>query len=297
MRGLAVVSAGAAAFLAAGLLTGHPVVLNGRPTRTRPESAADRQLRWLRQAGLSVTPAQFLFACGALGLMTLACISAMTHAWTVGLVPAVLATLAPRTYFGRRRKQRLAAVTTAWPDGLRDLAASVNASLPLHRALVELAHSGPAPLRDAFAHYESSARTLGVIPSLERVKEEIANPTTDRVIEVLILAHERGPENLGPLLDELAGSIGRDLRTAEEIETGRQEPRINMAVAATVPWVLLLLTCLSQTPHRAYYASGRGATAVIFSAVLTFGGMLAVRALGRDPIEHRLFVNNAERRR
>lgn len=297
MRGLAVTSGAVAAFLAAGLFLGHPIVMPKRPARPRGESLADRQLRWLRQAGLSVTSMQFLVSSAAIGLMTLASVAAMTHAWTVGIVPAALMTLGPRAYFGRIRKKRLAAVTTAWPDGLRDLAASVNASLPLHRALVELALSGPAPLRDAFTHYESGARTLGVVPALERIKEEVANPTTDRVMEVLILAHERGPENLGSILDELADSIGRDLRTVEEIETGRQEPRINMAVAATVPWGLVLLICLSNTPHRTYYASGRGAAPVILSALLTFGGMAAVRMLARDPIEHRLFVTDAERRR
>lgn len=297
MKGLAALLWGATGFLAAGLVLGHPLTMRRPAPRKDRERWSDRQLRWLRQAGLTVTPAQFIAASVSVGLLTVAAVSALTGAWTVGLVPGGLASLAPRVYFGKRRVERLTAVTKAWPDGLRDLAASVNAGLPLHRALIELAATGPGPLRDAFSGYPATARTMGVGPALEKIKEEVADPATDRVVEILILAHARGPENLGAILDELAASVARDMRTAEEIETSRQEPRINMAAAATVPWALLLITCLGDTPHRTYYASGRGVGPVLLSALLTFGGMVAVRALARDPIEQRLFAGTAERPR
>lgn len=293
MRALAAVAAGFAAFCAAGLVLGVPVA--PRLPARRGESRLERRRRWLRQAGAPVTPGQFYVVSAALGALTFAAVWTATTAWLVAAVPAVLATLAPHAYYGQQRRKRLDEVRTAWPDGLRDLVASVNAGLPLHQALCELAVQGPPPLRQAFAAYPVNARVSGSVPALELVKEDLADPTSDRVIEVLVLAKERGPNDLPRILDGVAQSIARDLRTAEEIETARKEPKINMVVAAAMPWAVLVATTLGDTPQRTYYASGRGVGIVLVSSLLTFAGIAAVRALSRDAVEARLFVSEEAR--
>jgi len=83
-------------------------------------------------------------------------------------------------------------VQRAWPDGLRDVLASITAGLSLTQAVTTLAATGPAPLRIAFARFPELARVIGTGPALELVKEDLADATSDRIIEVLILAHERG---------------------------------------------------------------------------------------------------------
>lgn len=293
MRGIAALAAGFAAFTATGLVLGVPLTPR-RPARRRT-SQLERRRRWLRQAGASVTPGQFYAVSGTVGALTFATVWTATSAWLVAAVPAALATLGPPAYYAQQRRKRLDAVKRAWPDGLRDLVASVNAGMPLHQALCELTMHGPAPLREAFAAYPINARVTGSVPALELVKEDLADPTSDRVIEVLIMAKERGPGDLPHILDGLAQSIVRDLRTAEEIETAKKEPKINMAVAAALPWAILVATTLGDTPQRAYYASGRGAGIVFISALLTFSGIVAVRALSRDRVEARLFVSGEPR--
>ncbi len=37
---------------------------------------------------------------------------------------------------------------------------------------------------------------LRVVPALETIKEELADPSSDKVIEVLVLAHQYGGETL-----------------------------------------------------------------------------------------------------
>jgi tight adherence protein B len=288
MRLVAIAVAAFAGFAAMGLLLGVPVELPARRPRRRD---TQRRRRWLRQAGATVTPAQFYTVSAAMGLAVFAGVWAATAAWTIAAVPALLAVWGPPANYAAQRRRRLDAVKQAWPDGLRDLVASVNAGLPLHQALCELAVHGPEPLRDACAGYATNARVSGVAPALERIKEELADPTSDRVLEVLILAHERGPQHLPRILDGLAQSIGRDLRTAEEIETAKKEPKLNMAVAAAMPWIVLVVTSLGDTPQRAYYASGRGLGVIVVSAALTFAGIACVRALAHDAVEHRLFVS------
>ena len=45
----------------------------------------------------------------------------------VAIVPAIAAASIPRAYFGRRRAAKMRELQIAWPDGLRDLGASIAA--------------------------------------------------------------------------------------------------------------------------------------------------------------------------
>ena len=83
-------------------------------------------------------------------------------------------------------------VQAAWPDGLRDLVASIAAGHSLTQAVTNLSVTGPPAMRVAFARFPQLARVLGTGGALQLIEEELADPTSDRVLEVLILAQERG---------------------------------------------------------------------------------------------------------
>src|SRR4029079_2459639 len=106
----------------------------------------------------------------------------------VALVPAVVAALVPRAYFARRRIARLRELQSSWPDALRDLASSIAAGSSLTHALTALTETGPSVLRDPFTRFPTWARMLGPVAALEIIKAELADPTSDRVLEVLVLA-------------------------------------------------------------------------------------------------------------
>jgi len=289
VRLLAALCAGFLGFCAAGTLLGRPVRLER--SRSRGPSRTQRRQQWLQQAGARVTAEQFYVSSAAAGIGAFSVLAVLIDAWTVAIVPGLLCALIPQTYYAHQRRERLAQVVQAWPDGLRDLAASVNAGQALHGAVVSLARSGPAPLRRAFAGYEANARVSGMVPALEHIKSELADPTSDRVLEVLILAKERGARHLGRILDELATSTTADLRANAEIETARLEPKINTRVTASLPWLVLIVICLGEdSAHRAFYAGGGGVVVVAVSAAFTFAGVAWVRVLSRDPVEGRVFV-------
>jgi tight adherence protein B len=270
-------------FLAA-TLTGQSFVTFRRPPR--PLVSA-RQL-WLNQAGVAVTPRQF--ALGSLGAAAVAfsAVAVVTGAPLVALVPAIGVGLLPRAYFGRRRSARLREVQAAWPDGLRDLMASVQAGQPLTAALVALAAHGPAPLREAFARFPALARMAGTVPALEIVKEELADPTSDRVLDVLALAYQRGGEIVKDVLGDLVVATTKDLRTLDEIESEGLEMKLNGRAVLVMPWLVLVMLTVRAGPFRDFYRSGAGLVVVVVGAVMSGLGQLWLAHLGRDDEEPRV---------
>lgn len=288
MRLLAALATGAAVFLAVGLATGNAPSLRpaGRPGRRRGGGQ-----EWLTQAGVALTPVQFWVGSAVLGLLALVLLAAVTATPAVAAAPAAAVTLLPRAYFSRRRAQRLREVTEAWPDGLRDLVTAVSAGMSLPQGLARLAETGPPPLRRAFARFPLLARMLGVVPALEVIKAELADPTSDRVLEVLILAHERGGRIVGEVLRDLADATAQDIRTSEEIATAALEQKLNARSVFVLPW-LVLATLTARPGHfRDFYQSGGGLLVVAVAAALSLVGMWALTRLDRDPVEERVLAD------
>jgi tight adherence protein B len=211
VNALAALFVGAFFACAVALIVGVPLRFGSLRAGRRTQQAERRRL-WLRQAGLRVTPAQFVAGSAGAGLLALVLVRTATGSWFVAAVPAIAVSLLPRAYFGRQRDQRLRRVQAAWPDGLRDLLASIAAGQSLGQAVTALAATGPEPLREAFARYPDLARMVGTGPALEIVKDELADPTSDRVLEVLVLAHERGGGIVRSILEDLVGATTKDLK-------------------------------------------------------------------------------------
>src|SRR5947209_13971078 len=183
LAGLAV---GVCVYFAVGFATGYAPELSLRVRRPRAEIS--RWQLWLNQAGVAVTPRQFWAGSLAAGALAFLAVTVVTGAPLVALVPAAGVATLPGAYFARRRAAQLRRVQAAWPDGLRDIIASIAAGRSLPQALNALAASGPAPLREVFARFPLLARMLGTVAALEVLEEELGDPTSDRVIEVLIIA-------------------------------------------------------------------------------------------------------------
>lgn len=288
---LAALFTGVTVYLAVGALTGNlPQLRPGVRRRSREISARQQ---WLIQAGAELTPRQFVSGSILAAVATFAVLTLLTGTPAVAVVPAGVVGLLPRAYFARLRAARLRAVQEAWPDGLRDLIAGISAGLSLNRALEGLARGGPEPLQRAFARYPALARMLGVVPALELIKEELADPTSDRVIEVLILAHERGGHILGEILRQLADATTRDIRTLEEIATDSLEQRINARAVFALPWIVLAVLTLQPGHFREFYRTPGGLLVVLAGGALSLLGTWIVSRLARDPGEARVFGGGA----
>ncbi|MCU1456493.1 MAG: Flp pilus assembly protein TadB [Actinomycetia bacterium] len=288
---LASVCIGVACACAAGFATGHPPVIRF-PVRRSRAAISSRQL-WLQQAGVALTPRQFWAGSFGVGLFAFTVLVVATGTPTVAVVPAIAIAGMPRAFFARRRSSRLAAVQEAWPDGLRDILASVSAGRPVTHALNSLVDSGPEPLRVAFARFPLLARMLGTVPALEIIKEELANPSSDRVIEVLILAHERGGRIVKDILEDLVASTTRDLKVQQEIATDGLEMQINARAVVCLPWLVLLALTFSDGPFRDFYRSQAGLLVVLVGGAMSAFGYTLISRLGRNLTEDRVFGSAA----
>jgi tight adherence protein B len=290
MRLVAALSTSVFVVLAIGLSAN--VIPRHRTRRTAAPQVSLRQ-QWLIQAGLDLTPQQFVLASAAAGVLAFSLLFLITGVATVSIAPAALLAFVPRIYFGRVRERRMTEVQRAWPDGLRDLVASISSGMSLQRAIEQLAVSGPAALRVAFARFSFLARTVGMVPALEIVKEELADPTSDRVIEVLILAHERGGAIVPEILRDLAAATTRDQWTLEEIQTQQLEQKINSRAVFVLPWLVLIAITLQEGPFREFYRSGAGVFVVFVGALFSGFGMWLVTRLSEDAPETRVFGGSA----
>ncbi len=283
MRLVAALASGTAVGLAVAL------VLGGFRPRPRPPSAL---AEWLTQAGSSLTPARFRLLTAATFVAAFGAFTALAGVWTVALVPALAAAAGPRAYLGRARERRLLEVQRAWPDGLRDLVASIGAGMSLQRAIETMARTGPEPLRRAFGRFPLLARTIGVPAALEAIRAELADPTSDRVIEVLIIAHRRGGSLVPKILGDLAAATTRDVWAAEEIATQSLEQKINARAVFVLPWLVLLALTARQGAFREFYGTRLGGVVIAVGGVMSLAGIVVVSRLGREPDEPRVLAGS-----
>lgn len=281
-------AASAASAIMAGFLAAY---LMSR--RRRRAHAARHAQRRAPVPGLDVSLAQFWGAVTLAGGFTFLLVFAVTGLAFVSVVPAVVVATLPKAYFTRKRMVRQAAVQEAWPDGLRDILSSIRSGASLPRAVENMATFGPAPLREAFQGFSVYARSLGVIPALEMVKDDLADPTSDRIIEVLILAHERGGGAVPGILSDLAEAVTRDIWTMEQLRTESLEQKINSRVVFVLPWVVLVAITARPGPFREFYGTPAGIGVVVVGGLLSLAGILLASRLGATPDEPRVFGGSA----
>lgn len=285
MRLLAGLSGAVSVYLLVGLLTGHaPRSLTRRRSRPRPGDSR------LRQAGLSVTGAQFFAASVLAAGLTFMVVWVLSGAWTVGLAPALAVATLPRAWLVREAKRIAERRVAAWPDALRDLVSRLEAPMSLHRGLVELGRTGPEPLRAAWQRYERLAAALDHRAALQAVQAELADPVSDRVITVLLVAHEQGSGVVLDVLRELADATAKDVRLHDEIETAQLERRIEARAAVVLPFGVLVLLCSSSPPYRDFYSTAAGLMVIFVGSAMALAGMAVISRLGRLPVERRVLV-------
>jgi tight adherence protein B len=272
--------------LGAGLLLLERAV-SGRPARRvrRP----GRRAELLRQAGFGrVRPARLVALEITSGLVAAVAAGELTGAAGPAVAALVLGALVPSAVVRRIARQRTADRRMLWPEVVDSLASGVRAGLSLPEALAAVGERGPEPLRPAFAAFGVDHRASGrTAEALDRLRERLADPVGDRVVETVRLAREVGGTDVGTVLRTLAAFLREDARTRAELEA-RQSWTVNAArVAVSAPWLVLLLLGSQPETARAY---GTGGGLLVLAA----GGLacaLAYRAMvriGRLPAERRV---------
>ena len=259
-----------------------------RPTRTSGRSAG-RVPQLLARAGLGqVSATGFVVLCVSLGLVATVAIQVVSGTPPVAIAFGAMGAWLPVTVVSSRARRRQREFAEVWPEAVDNLASAVRAGMSLPDALAALGVRGPEPLRQAFDEFALDYQVTGRFGEcLDRLKERLADPVGDRVVEGLRIAREVGGGELGRLLRNLSGYLRDEARTRSEMES-RQAWTVNGArLAVASPWlVLLFMSFQSEVIHR--YASPGGVVVLVFGAAACLVSYRLMMRLGRLPTERRI---------
>ena len=257
------------------------------PRRTRGWDERTREL--LAQAGIEgVSPLQLIATSVGLGSVAFVLVLGTSRVVPIAMSFAAIAATLPVSLVRRRRSQRRIELREAWPEAVDNLSSAVRAGLSLGEALSALGVRGPEALRPQFQRFASDYRATGRFGDcLDRLKESLADPVGDRVVESLRLAREVGGTELGRLLRTLSAFLREDARARAELET-RQSWTVNAArLALAAPWLLLLLLSTRPAAVEAY-ASATGAVVLLVGGVVSVVAYRLMLRIGRLPVEQRV---------
>jgi Flp pilus assembly protein TadB len=269
-------------------------------TRTRAPkvsvSWSDRCASWLAAGGLgAVSPLQFVAASALVGLASGAVSVVMIGSVGVALVACLAGSIAPASYYRSRRRTLRSARRRAWPDAIELLAGAVRTGDTLPAAIGVVADRGPESLRPVFRSVMSDHRVTGdLVGALERMGAAVADPTADRIVRTLVLAHRVGGRELGRMLRTLSAFLREDVASRREIEARQSWTVVAARVASSAPWLVLVLVASRPQGARAFDSPTGVVVLLVGAAVTAFGYRLMMR-LGRLPEEPRVLVLSGSR--
>jgi tight adherence protein B len=283
--------AGVGLLAGTGLLLIFLALTSDPPLRQGGLRLSARAADLLRGAGIeNVTPLALLSLCLASALLAGIAVLGVSRTPPVAVVFAMMAGYVPVAVVRGRARRRRRELAEVWPEAVDNLASAVRAGLSLPEALTQLGERGPEPLRPAFAAFGRDYLASGRFGAcLDALKDRLADPVGDRVVEALRIARDVGGGDLGRTLRSLSRFLRDDARTRAELEA-RQAWVVNGArLAVASPWVVLLVLSFQPEVIGRYRST---AGVLVLAAGLAACGVayrLMVR-IGRLPEERRVLA-------
>ncbi|MEV7661037.1 type II secretion system F family protein [Paenarthrobacter sp. NPDC089316] len=253
---------------------------------TRRKSKHGRLDQLLLSAGIErVTGPALLVTCGGFGVAVTVLFFTITGSPAVSLCFGLFGFWIPLAIVRWRARKRRAGLRVLWPDVVDHLRSAIRAGLGLPEALIQLGYKGPEELRPLFLDFGADYRSGGHFEAaLNRLKDRLADPVADRIVEALRMTREVGGSDLGRMLSTLSDFLRDNARTRSELEA-RQSWTVNAArLAVAAPWIVLVVMA-SRPEAMAAYNSGVGAMVLLgglLVSVFCYSLMLRVGALPDD---------------
>jgi tight adherence protein B len=274
------------------LMAGVVLLLLG-VTGTRQRGSDHRRARrlrdWMVRAGVgSVSPAELAGFCVGVGALIGLALLAIAHSVWLAIAFAVLGGYLPVAVLKGRHRRRSRERREVWPDAIDNLVSAVRAGMSLPNAVSVLGERGPEALRRPFASFSAAYSATGRFgEALDRLKEELADPAADRVVEALRIAREVGGSELGRTLRTLAVFLRDEHRVRRELEARQSWVIVAARLAFGTPWFVLLLLATKPEAVVAYQRPA-GAVVIAAGAALATGGYRLMLRIGRLPTEERV---------
>ena len=160
--------------------------------RTATRAGPSRLRVSLDRAGLVGVQVRTLLALSvSLFVVVTLAVQLLSSTLPVALAFGLMAAYLPFAALTGRVRRRQLELAEVWPDAVDNLASAVRAGMSLAEAVSGLAVRGPEPLRPSFDVFAREYQTSGRFGDcLDRLKERLADPVGDRVVEGLRVARE-----------------------------------------------------------------------------------------------------------
>ena len=183
------------------------------------------------------------------------------------------------------------AIHAACPELIDILISGVQSGLSLNESLAGLSTRGPEILRENFQDFSEDLYRHGDFNSaLTEVKESIAHPCFDQIVEALSIARELGGAELLTVLRLLGKFIREELTLRREIEVKQNWIKNSAHLSAAAPWILLLLLSTQPATTEAF-STPTGIVILCAGLGLTALAYLWMEKLSRIPAPDRIFVS------
>ena len=167
------------------------------------------------------------------------------------------------------------------------IVAAVRAGQSLPDAVANLAGTAPEPLRPAFAGFARDLAASGHFDSSAlRLKNVLADPVADRIVETLRMAREVGGTELTTVLRALSVSVRADAALRGEVEARQSWIRGAAILGAIAPWVIVALLSLRPEGARAY-SSPQGVALVVLGGIASIVAFRLMLRIGKLPVPRR----------
>ncbi|MFX0537817.1 type II secretion system F family protein [Ornithinimicrobium sp. Y1847] len=259
------------------------------PSRMGRRRMIERLADEITLAGLkSIGPWTVLGMSAGLGAIVLVLGLAITRVLPISLCFAVMGAWTPVAVIRARARKRRTRLRDVWPEVVDHVHSAVRAGLALPEALVQLGDRGPESLRPQFVEFGHDYRATGRFSdSLDRLKDRLADPVSDRLVEALRLARDVGGTDLGRVLSTLSTFLRADARARAELEA-RQSWTVNAArLAMVAPWAVLAMLATRGSTLTAY-STPTGVGILMVGGALTIVAYRLMIVIGRLPEERRV---------
>ncbi|GAB2702642.1 tight adherence protein B [Microbacterium marinum] len=254
-------------------------------------SSAGRAARMLAAAGYGhATPGHLAVVSVVAAAVAGAVVWLVTALPAFAAVAAAAALLAPTAWLRARGRRLLKSRRALWPDVCDLLVASVRSGMSLPDSVAALGEVGPPPLRPAFAAFSGDVAASGHFDSSAlRLKERLADPVADRIIEALRMARQVGGTELTTVLRSLSASVRAEATLRAEIEARQSWIRGAAVLGVVAPWVILGLLAL-RPEGAAAYSSPDGVMVILVGAAVSAVAFRLMIGIGRLPEPRRWFA-------
>lgn len=264
----------------------------GQERPRRREHRLHRRIRdRVAQAGLAHVPVLAVVAVSLVGALLLAGI-ALLLTGVIAVVPIAAGVGAALPWLGisararRRRRHR----SEVWPEVIDHIVAGVRSGLPIPEALSGVAVNGPIAVRPEFSAYAVDYRATGSFSyCVERLKESLADPVADRLLETLRMGREVGGTETGSVLRQLGSFLRAEQAMRGELIARQSWIAYAARLGLVAPWIVLIALSLRPETAAAYNSPG-GLVVILAGAVVTLIAYRVMIVIGRLPEEARFFA-------